>query len=63
MTEAGSEASVAERPQFEEVGGGEATPEAASGACKAPLEEEKEKENRDTHFKLKRKKPESKERS
>ena len=59
MVEAGSEASDAKSPRFEEVGGGEATSEAANRAGKAPLEEEEE--NRDMHFKRKRKNPESKE--
>ena len=61
MVEAGSEASDADSPRFEEVGGGEAAPEAASGAGRAPFEEEEEEEDRDTHFKRKGKKPESKE--
>ena len=60
LAEARNEASDAESPRFEDVGG-EATLEATSGVGKAPLEEEEEEENCDTHFKRKRKKPELKE--
>ena len=44
MVEAESEASDAESPRFEDVGGGEVAPESTSGAGKAPLEEEEEEE-------------------
>ena len=61
LAEVGSKTSDAESPRFEDVGGGEAAPEATSGAGKAPLEEEEEEKDRDTHFKRKRKMPEPKE--
>ena len=38
LDEAGSEASDADSPHFEDVGGGEAAPEATRRAGKAPLE-------------------------
>ena len=61
LAEAVSEASDIESPRFEDVDGGEAAPEATSGAGKAPLEEKEEEEDHDTHFKRERKKPEPKE--
>jgi len=61
LAEAVSEASDIESPRFEDVDGGEAAPEATSGAGKAPLEEKEEEEYHNTHFKREQKKPEPKE--